>query len=86
MLSFFALLQALLNGCLFFRGQRYEDFVVRTPFAEKDFLILGFMGGRDSWEGKKPSSRTGHELPCHEKSVTSCGNRGKPQARGGRLS
>jgi hypothetical protein len=52
MLSFFALLQALLTGCLFFRGQRYEDLVVRTPFAEKDFLILGFMGGRDSWKAK----------------------------------
>jgi hypothetical protein len=52
MLSFFALLQALLTGCLFSRGQRYEDFETRTPLAEKHFLVLGFMGGRDSWKAK----------------------------------
>ena len=49
-LSSLALLQALLTGCLSSRGQRYEDFVTRTPLAEKDFLVLGFMGGRDSWK------------------------------------
>jgi hypothetical protein len=52
MFSFFALLQALLTGCLFSRGQRYEDFETRTPLAEKHFLVLGFMGGRDSWKAK----------------------------------
>jgi len=46
------LLQALLTGCLFSRGQRYEDFETRTPLAEKHFLVLGFMGGRDSWKAK----------------------------------
>jgi hypothetical protein len=45
-----ALLQVLLAGCLFSRGQRYEDFVTRTPLDEKHFLVLGFMGGRDSWK------------------------------------
>jgi hypothetical protein len=40
----------LLTGCLFSRGQRYEDFETRTPLAEKHFLLLGFMGGRDSWK------------------------------------
>jgi hypothetical protein len=48
-LTSLALLQASLMGCLFSRGQRYEDFVTRTPLAEQHFLILGFMGGRDSW-------------------------------------
>ena len=52
MFSFFALLKALLTGCLFSRGQRYEDFETRTPLAEKHFLVLGFMGGRDSWKAK----------------------------------
>ena len=47
-----ALFQALLTGCLFSRGQRYEDFVTRTPLLEGHFLVLGFMGGRDSWKAK----------------------------------
>ena len=47
-----ALFQSLLTGCLFSRGQRYEDFETRTPLAEKHFLLLGFMGGRDSWKAK----------------------------------
>jgi hypothetical protein len=51
-LSSLALLQALLTSCLFSRGQRYEDFQTRTPLAEKHFLVLGFMGGRDSWKAK----------------------------------
>lgn len=51
-LSSLALLQAMLAGCLFSRGQRYEDFATRTPLAEKHFLVLGFMGGRDSWKAK----------------------------------
>ena len=51
-LTFLALAQALFVGCLFSRGQRYEDFETRTPLAEKHFLVLGFMGGRDSWKAK----------------------------------
>jgi hypothetical protein len=51
-LTSLALLQASLVGCLFSRGQRYEDFVTRTPLAEKHFLVLGFMGGRDPWKTK----------------------------------
>ena len=51
-LTFLALVQALFVGCLFSRGQRYEDFETRTPLAEKHFLLLGFMGGRDSWKAK----------------------------------
>jgi len=37
------------TGCLFFHGQRYRDFTTRTPLGERDFLVLGFMGGRDAW-------------------------------------
>src|SRR5262245_26125108 len=51
-LSSMVLLHALLTGCVFSRGQRYEDFVTRTPLAEKHFLVLGFMGGRDSWKAE----------------------------------
>ncbi|MGH9427127.1 MAG: hypothetical protein ACRD2L_12590 [Terriglobia bacterium] len=39
----------MITGCLFFHGQRYHDFTTRTPIGERDFLVLGFMGGRDAW-------------------------------------
>jgi len=51
-LSSLALFHALIVGCLFSRGQRYEDFGTRTPLSEGHFLMLGFMGGRDSWKAK----------------------------------
>ena len=51
------LLQALLTGCLFSRGQRYEDFLTKTPLPESHFLILGFMGGRDSWRASNHLQR-----------------------------
>jgi hypothetical protein len=38
------------TGCLLVHGQRYQDFATRTPLVEGDLLILGFMGGRDSWD------------------------------------
>ncbi|MCI0625374.1 MAG: hypothetical protein L0387_27635 [Acidobacteria bacterium] len=38
-----------ITGCLFFHGQRYRDFTTQTPLGESDFLVLGFMGGRDAW-------------------------------------
>ena len=37
------------SACLFSRGQRYRHFSTPTPLAQKHFLILGFMGGRDPW-------------------------------------
>ena len=52
-LSSLALFHALLAGCLFSRGQRYEDFVTKNALAlRRHFLVLGFMGGRDSWKAK----------------------------------
>lgn len=41
-------------GCLFFQGQRYHHFITKTPLPGKHLLILGFLGGRDSWEDPRP--------------------------------
>ena len=38
-------------------GQKYESFVTRTPLAEGDVLVVGFMGGRDDWDDPKPAIR-----------------------------
>ncbi len=52
------LLAALsLPGCLFFHGQRFHDFTARTPLGPGETLILGFMGGRDSWDDGKQGVR-----------------------------
>ena len=42
----FALLDV--SGCGL-RGQRYSDIQTPTPLGREDTLIIGFMGGRDSW-------------------------------------
>lgn len=44
------MLWALLDGsgCAT-RGQRYSDIQTPTPLRRDDTLIIGFMGGRDSW-------------------------------------
>lgn len=47
-----ALLQA---GCLFIGGQRFSDFSTATPLDRGDVVVLGFLGGRESWD----SSRSG---------------------------
>ena len=39
------------------QGQRYQDFTVSTPLNEGDFLIIGFMGGRESWDNDKRGVR-----------------------------
>jgi hypothetical protein len=38
------------TGCFLVQGQRYQDFATQTPIGKGDLLILGFMGGRDSWD------------------------------------
>lgn len=38
------------SSCVLFHGQRYSHFMTKTPLAESDILILGFMGGRDAWD------------------------------------
>ncbi len=45
------------TGCIFFRGQRYYHFTARTPVVEGQVLILGFMGGRDSWSDERRAVR-----------------------------
>jgi hypothetical protein len=55
----------LLGGCLLclllstngIRAQRYEDFITRTPLKEGDTLIIGFMGGRESWDNDRRGVR-----------------------------
>lgn len=37
--------------------QRYESFTVPTPIAQNEFLILGFVGGRVSWNNDKEGVR-----------------------------
>ena len=45
---------AITVGCVFFHGQRYRDFAAETPLASENVLILGFLGGRDSWSDPRP--------------------------------
>src|SRR5882724_3009298 len=49
-LATFVLLFVLvgISGCRL-RGQRYSDIQTPTPLGRDDTLIIGFMGGRDSW-------------------------------------
>jgi hypothetical protein len=53
-LAKFVLLFAFFNlsACLA-RGQRYADIRTPTPLGPKDTLIIGFMGGRDSWKDQR---------------------------------
>jgi hypothetical protein len=41
---------ALQTGCASIRGQQYYHFSTRTPIEENQTLILGFLGGRESWD------------------------------------
>ena len=38
------------SSCILRSGQQYRHFSTTTPIAQDDTLILGFMGGRDSWD------------------------------------
>jgi hypothetical protein len=38
-------------------AQRYQDFTTRTPLPEDEILIVGFMGGRESWDNGKKGVR-----------------------------
>ncbi len=40
---------ATASSCILRSGQQYRHFSTATPIAQDDTLILGFMGGRDSW-------------------------------------
>jgi hypothetical protein len=48
---------ALAHGAGAARAQRYQDFTTPTPLKEGDTLVLGFMGGRESWDNEKRGVR-----------------------------
>lgn len=45
------------SGCALSRGQRYQDFVTQTPLPANQYLIVGFMGGREPWNNDKRGVR-----------------------------
>ncbi|MCI0415421.1 hypothetical protein L0222_21830 [bacterium] len=49
------LLCLILLSC--FSRQRYHHFETRTPLAEGDALVLGFLGGRQSWNNSREGVR-----------------------------
>jgi hypothetical protein len=49
-LGFFIALQL---GCASIKGQQYHHFSTPTPIEENQTLILGFLGGRENWDGKR---------------------------------
>jgi hypothetical protein len=51
------LLCVVLLSCSLVQGQRYQDFTVPAPLPEGDLLIIGFMGGRESWNKDKRGVR-----------------------------
>ena len=48
---------ALVAGGDAARAQRYRDFNTPTPLPEGHTLIVGFMGGRESWDNEKRGVR-----------------------------
>lgn len=48
---------ALAAGGASARGQRHQDFTTPTPLKEGEVLIVGFMGGRESWDNDKRGVR-----------------------------
>jgi hypothetical protein len=52
----FVLLLVLLPGGVA-RGQRYQDFATKTPLSKGNVLVIGFMGGRESWDNRKRGVR-----------------------------
>ena len=47
----------MLSSCGIAHGQRYQDFTTPTPLKEGDVLIVGFMGGRESWDNGRRGVR-----------------------------
>ena len=41
---------ALQTGCASIRGQQYHHFSTPTPLEESQTLVLGFLGGRETWD------------------------------------
>ena len=51
------ILQFSSASCLVSRGQRYSSFTTPTPIPSTEFLIIGFMGGREPWDNEKRGVR-----------------------------
>ena len=47
----------LLTGGVSAHAQRYQDFTTATPLPEGHVLIIGFMGGRESWDNRRRGVR-----------------------------
>ena len=45
------------SSCAFRRGQRYSDFITETPLRPNEYLVVGFLGGREPWDNEKRSVR-----------------------------
>jgi hypothetical protein len=52
-----ALCLVLLTSNIIVHGQQYHDFITKTPLKEGHLLIIGFMGGRESWDNPKRGVR-----------------------------
>ena len=57
--AFLALLSIslLLSACIFRRPQRYSDFITPTPLPPDQYLVIGFLGGRQPWNNAKEGTR-----------------------------
>jgi hypothetical protein len=53
----FVLYFVLSNSNTLVQGQRYQDFTTNTPLNEDQVLIIGFMGGRESWDNHERGVR-----------------------------
>jgi len=44
-------------SCAFRGGQRYTDFITATPLRANEYLVIGFLGGREPWDNEKRNVR-----------------------------
>jgi hypothetical protein len=52
------MLWLILSACsLMVCAQRYQDFSTKTPLSEGEVLVIGFMGGRESWDNQTQGVR-----------------------------
>ncbi len=44
-------------GCALFYGQTFETFITPTPLVVDEYLVLGFLGGLEAWNGEDQGVR-----------------------------